>query len=173
METWFETVTDLHQGTDVLRRRTHGMIEAVEGRFRRVVLRPFPKVVSLPGIWLLGERYHTRRPGNRCLLYYDQPRRFPNFLTVKYFVSSRDTTWATPAQVLDVLDEIARLKRSDAILCALVNGRISDRAMHRYGWERHCPSRWFRHYIKRFYGDYPPQAGWLSSHAEPPEPALA
>jgi len=105
-------------------------------------------------------------------LYYDQPRRFRNFLTVKYLVSSRGTTRATLHRVLDVLDEIARIKGTDAILCTLVNGRISEQVMHRYGWGRHCPSRWYRHYIKRLYGDYPRQAGWISSVAEQVEPGV-
>jgi hypothetical protein len=164
---WFETVTDLRREAEVLRRRPYGVIEAVEGRFRRVVLRPFPKLTSLPEIAFFGRWYHGRRSGDRCLLYYDQPRRFPSFLTVKYLVSARGTTWATLGRVLDVLDEIARLKGSDAILCAVANGRISGQVMHRYGWERHCPSRWYRHYIKRLYGDYPPRAGWTSSPVEP------
>jgi hypothetical protein len=65
-----------------------------------------------------------------------------------------------------VLDEIARLKRSDALLCDVSNWRISERLMARFGWEPHCPSRWHRHYIKRFYGEYPPPAGWLEKSEE-------
>ncbi|NQT13708.1 MAG: hypothetical protein HQ582_13225 [Planctomycetes bacterium] len=172
MAAWFETVTDLRRDAEVLRRRSYGLIEAVEGRFRRVLLRPFPKLISLPEVSLFGRWRHGSRPGDRCRLYYDQPRRFRNFLTVKYLVSSRGTTRATLHRVLDVLDEIARIKGTDAILCTLVNGRISEQVMHRYGWGRHCPSRWYRHYIKRLYGDYPRQAGWISSVAEQVEPGV-
>ena len=156
-----ETVTDLSRGKDALCRGRHGVIEALDGRFRRVVLRPFPKIVSLPEILLFGRWHHQRRAGDRCLLYYDQPRRFPNFLTVKYFVSARGATYGTVCRVLDVLDEIARLKGSDALLCQVANWRISGQMMARWGWEPHCRSRWLRHYIKRFYGAYPPQAAWI------------
>jgi len=142
------------------------VIEAIEGRFRRVVLRPYPKLVSLPEISLFGGWHHGRRPGDRCLLYYDQPRRFPNFLAIKYLVSARGTAWGTLRRVSEALDEIARLKRADALLCTVANARISTEVMHRLGWERHCPSRWYRHYIKRFYGDYPPPAGWTSHPVE-------
>ncbi len=54
-----------------------------------------------------------------------------------------------------VLDEIARLKRSHAIVAEINNPRISDRLMERWGWERHCLSWRGRHFIKRFYGVFP------------------
>jgi hypothetical protein len=163
----FETVTDLHDGADLLCRRAHGAIEAAEGRFRRVVLRPFPTLISVPEILLLGGWYHRRRSGDCCRLYYDQPWRFPNFLVVKYVVSAHGTAYRTFRRVLEALDEIARLKGSDALLCELTNGRISGRMMARWGWEPHCPSRWRRHYIKRFYGRYPPPAAWMDAATEP------
>jgi hypothetical protein len=53
-----------------------------------------------------------------------------------------------------VLDEIARIKRSDAILTDAANFRISDRFLRRQGWERHTKARYHRNYIKRFYGEY-------------------
>ena len=106
-----------------------------------------------------GSRRHRERPGDRCLLYYNQPRRHPNFLALKYIVSHRDCTLATVQRRVDVLDEVARIKRSDAILCDVWNARISDRLLARWGWEPHSPSRWHRHYIKRFYGVYPAARG--------------
>jgi hypothetical protein len=161
----FETVTDLATGADALRRRRYGVIEVVEGRLCRVVLRPFPKIISVPEIAILGRWHHRRRDGDRVLLYYNQPLRFPNFLALAYVRSARRTTMATVCRALAVLDEIARLKQSDALLCDARNGRISSRVLARYGWSPHCPSRWHRHHIKRFYGVYPPPPAWL-------EPAL-
>ncbi len=151
----FQTVTDLDAGADVLRRRRHGMIEARRGSFQRVTLRPFPRLVSVAEILLLGRWWHGYRRGDRCQLYYSQPRRFPDFLALTYVISSRGTTYATLVRVLQVMDEIARIKRSDAILANVSNWRISRRLLARHGWEPHCPSRWQRHYIKRFYGEYP------------------
>ena len=131
------------------------MIEAADGRFRRVVLRPFPKIVSVPGAMLMGGLRHRRRPGDSIRLYYNRPRRFPNFLVLKYAESARRTSFASLTRALSVLDEIARLMRSDALLCDVSNGRISSRLLGRWGWEPHCPSWFHRHYIKRFYGSYP------------------
>ncbi|MFH1268457.1 MAG: hypothetical protein ABIK89_22270 [Planctomycetota bacterium] len=167
MRPLFETVTDLCGQADVLGRRAHGVIEAAEGRFRRVVLRPLPTLVSLAEVLLLGKWYHRRRPADRCLLYYDQPCRFRNFLVVKYVVSGRGTTYGTLGRTLDVLDEIARQKKTDALLCHLSNGRITPRLMTRRGWEPHCPSGGRGHYIKRFYGEYPAKPEWITVAAEP------
>ena len=82
---------------------------------------------------------------------------------VKYVVSGRGTAYGTVRRVLDVLDEIARLKKSDALLCHLRNRRISPEMMARRGWEPHCPSGGPGHYIKRFYGNYPPPAKWIAT----------
>ncbi len=121
-------------------------------------LRAWPKiVVALDAEWL-GRRDHQRRPGDRCLLYYNQPRRHSNYLSVAFVLSHRDGTLATFRRALTVLDEVARLKRTDAILCDAWNWRISDRLAARWGWEAHKPQRWHRNFIKRFYGVYPQPA---------------
>ena len=164
MQKWFETVTDLAAGVEILRRRRYGMIEAVDGQFVRVVLRPYPALFV--GSWeaMLGMLGWPRRrtlPGDCCRLYYNQPRSLPNFLALKYVVAGQCGTFATFRRVLEVLDEIARLKRTDALVCDAMNVKLSDRFMRRCGWEPHCPSRWHRHFIKRFYGTYPPPAPWI------------
>jgi hypothetical protein len=74
-------------------------------------------------------------------------------------VSGRGTKLRTVCRALEALDAIARIKRSDAILCDVANWRISREILARWGWEPHCPSRWHRHYIKRFYGIYPGVCG--------------
>jgi len=68
---------------------------------------------------------------------------------------------ALPSGIAPILDEIARLKQSDALLCDAISERITTRLLSREGWEPHCPSLFHRHYIKRFYGVYPPRQGWL------------
>ncbi len=60
---------------------------------------------------------HYLRRGNRCWLYYRQPRRLPQFLVLDYVISTRGSTLATFRGALNILDDLARLKRSDAILC--------------------------------------------------------
>ena len=149
----FETVTDLVSGADVLRRRRYGVIEVVDGELVRVALRPFPKFCLLhEPIW--GDWYHTSVAGDRCRLYYNQPRGFANFLALKYLLSSRGATLRTVRRALAVLEQIAEIKRTDAILCDAASLRISPRLLAREGWEPNRPSRWHRHHIKRFYGEY-------------------
>ncbi len=157
----FETVTDLVDQADVLARRPYGVIEMVDGRFRRVLLRPYPKMLLGPEALVFGAMHHRYRRGDRLLLYYNQPWRFRNFLALKYAISARETSMVSIARALDVLDEIARLKRVDGLLGDVSNWRISPRLLARFGWQPHCPSRWHRHYVKRFYGDYPPRAAWI------------
>ena len=150
MSRLFETVSDLNAQRDVLRRRAYGVIEVIDERFARVRLRPFPKRMSLVELWVAGRWHHSRRRGNRCLLYYNQPRSVPDFLSLVYVASAAGTTLKTLRTALAVLDEIARLKGSDALVCDVANSRISDRLLARWGWQSHCPRRWHRHFIKRF-----------------------
>ncbi len=159
----FETVTDAAEGGETLRRRRYGVIEVADGRFQRVRLRPFPKIASVPGILLFGGWYHQHRRGDCLRLYYNQPRRFPNFLVLKYIESARDTSMSTVIRALAILDEIARRKGSDALLCDVANWRITTKLLGRFGWTPHCPARFHRHFIKRFYGSYPASPPWLLS----------
>jgi hypothetical protein len=151
----FERITDFHAGAEVIRRRRYGMIEMAEGRLVAVHLRPWPKLISLGEIWLEEMVRRSARSADRCFLYYDQPLRCPTFLAVKYIVTSWGATFCTARGACLVLDEIARIKQIDAIVCDAWNRRISDRLLRRWGWERHMLHSRRRHYIKRFYGHYP------------------
>jgi len=152
----FQAVTDLTRHAEAIRRRRYGVIEVVDGSFRRILLRPFPTILVGPEVLWLGQWMHQRRAGDRLLLYYNHPRRFPNFLALIYALSARRTSVRSVHVALEVLDEVARVKKSDALLCDASNWRISERFMQRYGWVPHCPtSGWHRHFIKRFYGKYP------------------
>jgi len=156
---WFSRTLHDPFGTDRERllRSRYGVIETRGGRLWAIHLRPFPKIISgLEADWL-ARRYHDGRPGDRCLLYYNQPLAHSNYLALKFVLSESDSTLATFRRSLEVLDEVARLKRSDAILCDAWNLRISDRLLSRWGWHPHARRRWHRNYIKRFYGQYPPE----------------
>ncbi len=151
----FETVTDLRTDAATLRRRRYGIIEVRGRRFTAIHLRPWPKFVSLLGaMW--GQWYHRHSRGDRLWLYYNQPRRHPKFLALKYVVSSRNTSWASIVRASAVLDEIAAIKQSDALLCDAANLRLTPRLLARMGWQPHAPSRWHHNYIKRFDRTDPP-----------------
>jgi hypothetical protein len=151
----FQTITDLSADAEVVRQRRYGIIESSVGRLVAIRFRPFPKWASLPEVVFWGERRHRHCAADRCRLYFNQPLRFPNFLAVPYTVSGRGTKLATIYAALEALDEVARIKRIDAVLADVLNSRISDRLLARQGWTPHKPSRWHRHFIKRFYGEYP------------------
>jgi hypothetical protein len=152
------TITYWDAGRDQLRRRRYGVIETAVGDLAAVHLRPWPKLISWPEIWLTGDDYHAHGDEDRCFLYYNQPRRFPNFLALKYVVSTPGASYATFRAALVALDRIAELKGTDALLCDAANSRISDRLLARFGWTPHAPQRWRRNFIKRFYGAYPSAA---------------
>jgi hypothetical protein len=151
----FSTIEDWTAGRDELVRRRYGVIEATAGRVVAVHLRPWPKLISWAEIWPVGSAYHAQGQADRCLLYYNQPRQFSNFLALKYLSSTAGASYATCRAALLALDALAELKRTDALLCDAGNTRISDRLLRRFGWAPHKPQRWRRNFIKRFYGVYP------------------
>lgn len=158
MVNWPATITDFDANRAQIRARRYGVIETVAGRLSTVRLRPWPKLLALPEMVPLDPRYHAAGDADRCLLYYNQPWRMPNFLALKYIVSTSGTSYATFRAALKVVDAVAELKQIDAIVCDAANLRLSDRIMRRLGWEPHKPQRWHRNYIRRFYGEYPQTA---------------
>jgi len=159
MPVFFRTLSDpFCADRETLRVGRHGMIEVAQGRLVAIHLRPFAKTISALEAGWFGRRQHERVAGDRCWLYFSQPRRHSNYLALKYVISRRECKLATFIRCLTVLDQVAWVKRSDAILCDAWNLRISARLLARWGWEPHKPARWHRHYIKRFYGRYPEAA---------------
>ena len=155
---WFETVTDVAGQQETVRRRAYGVIETENGQFVRIQFRPWPKFISLLEIRLLGMRVHKQKKKDRCLLFFNQPIFHRNYLVIPYVLSFAGTSYATSRKAQHVLDQVAFIKQSDAILCEATNAKLSDRAMSRLGWEAHVPGSKRRHFIKRFYGDYPANA---------------
>lgn len=173
-ERWCAAAYDLDQDAAKLRARRYGTIVISAGKLERIVLRPWPKLVSLPEVWW-SDRQHSGQPHvDQCRLYYDQPWGMPNFLAIKYVVSSPGATYQSFFRAMQVIDAIACIKRTDAMVCEASNLRISDRLAQRWGWERHCLQSSRRHFIKRFYGVYPPRFDAHASLAsEPAEQAPA
>jgi hypothetical protein len=138
-----------------IRNARYAMIETRGGKLEAIHIRRFPKLIALPELWPVASSYHSLGTADRCLLYYNQPRSCPNYLALKYAVSSGGTSYATIRAATSTLDAIAAEKKIDAILCDAANTRLSDRLFARHGWEKHKPQRWHRNFIKRFYGEYP------------------
>jgi hypothetical protein len=151
----YETVTDIEAESEVVRRRRFGVIETVDGQFRRVIFRPWPKWISIPEVLFLAPWIHRRRGRDRCLLYFDQPRRQPNYLAVKYLLTYGGTSYASVVAARHAMDEVARIKQSDALACHVSNKRLTGRIMKRCGWEPLNDSPRCTLYVRRFYGEYP------------------
>lgn len=152
----WQSTTDLVAGVELIRQRRYGIIEVRAGRLARIMFRPWPTLISLPEVWWLGGGYHERGTGDTCWLYYNQPRSASRYLALMYAVSSSDARYPTIRRAAQILDEVARIKQADAIVCEASNLRISDRLLTRWGWEQHLLDSPQRHWIKRFYGSYPP-----------------
>lgn len=153
-----QTVVHLDRQAEQVRHARHGVIEAVEGRFRRLVLRPWPKLVSLADVFLFGPWFHRRSRRDRCLLYFDQPWGSPNYLAVKYLLTYGGTSYASVVAARNAIDEVARIKGSDALVCHVSNRRLSARIMTRWGWQPLNDSPRCSLFVRRFYGQYPPKA---------------
>ncbi len=151
----YTTVLDLDRQADLVRHARHGVIEACEGRFRRLILRPWPKLVSLADVFLFGPWFHRRCRRDRCLLYYDQPWGSPNYLAVKYLLAYGGTSYASVVAARRAIDEVARIKGSDALVCHVSNRRLSARIMNRWGWSPLNDSPRCSLFVRRFYGQYP------------------
>jgi hypothetical protein len=150
-----QSARDWRTGQSEIACQRYGVIETVAGGLVALHFHPWPKLFAWPEFWPVGAEYHAPGKSDRCLLYYNQPRRHSQFLALRYMVSQWGTSYATIRAALVTLDRIAELKQSDALLCDAANRRLSERLMRRFGWEAHKPSRWHRNYIKRFYGQYP------------------
>jgi hypothetical protein len=157
----FQTVYDLEQESNTIRRRAYGVIEVADGKFQHIRLRPWPKLISTMEINLTAGLKTNRIEKDICRCYYNQPFFHSRFLTLMYIQSSLATTRNTLVTTLNVLDTVARIKQSNALLTEVTNQRVSDRAMIRWGWERHCLNSKHRHFIKRFYGTHP--ESWYAS----------
>ncbi len=121
-------------------------LEAIYGRW-------WPFLGNMLQVW--WDRQLRCFPRDRCELYYHTPLSMPGFLTLSYVRAGPLTSLSTFYAATLVLDEVARVRRANAIVCNVTNNRISDRLMHRWGWEEHCQDWSGRHFIKRFYGRYP------------------
>src|SRR4029079_8160898 len=167
MNLTIETIREFAAGCERIRAGRYGVIETAGGTLRSVHLRPWPKLLAAPELLPLGPKYHRRGAADRCLLYYNQPRRMANFLALKYIVTTFGTSFRTFRAALTALDAIAEIKQIDAIVCDAANMRLSDRVMARLGWEPHKPQRWHRNFIRRFYGAYPSRGREVEVLARP------
>ncbi len=162
-ELGLEAVTDLAAQSVLLRQRRAGHIVVANGNLQAVFGRWWPYMGNqLRAAWDRRKKHSVSRKSNggnaandRCDLYFHTPLSAPQFLTLSYVHSSDSTSFATVYVATLVLDEVARIKGSLAIVANVTNDKISDRVLSRWGWQPHCLNWSGRHFIKRFYEKYP------------------
>lgn len=151
----FESVSSPLDDRQLIQSRRYGTIEVVSGELHRIRLRPWPRHGYVwEAKWLSGWK---ARVGDRdtCRLHYKQPIGHQRFLALSYIESTLDTRWKSVRTAMETLDTIAFIKQSNAIVTEVTNARVTDRLMERLGYERHLESSGGRHFIKRFWGQYP------------------
>ena len=153
----FQTISCPERDKDIVLRRSYGVIEVRNAELYAIHFRPYPKLVSVAEIkWSeFWQRSTATIQCDRVLLYFNQPLLHKKFLALKYFVSDYKSSLASIAVCLSVLDYVAKIKQTDAIVTEITNNRIKDRHLSHFGWEEHMQGKRARHWIKRFYGEYP------------------
>ena len=76
-------------------------------------------------------------------------------MVLEFVQSGPSTQLATFCGACQILDEVAKLRHSVAILAHVSTNAITDRLLRRWGWEPHAGNLAGRHWIKRFYDGYP------------------
>ncbi len=128
----------------------YGVVEVHNDHVYHIQRRLLPK---LPSIWEAWLDAHWRRlPENEVRLYYNVPYRCGGFMILAYARAGSKTSLASFRTGLSVLEEIAELKRLQAIVCHATNPRLTERVMNYFGYTRHASHLKGYHYIKRLTG---------------------
>lgn len=138
---------------DAIAQVTRGRIIMRAGRLDSIEQHWLRSPTSIAQVW--WESNHGRLRGDVCMLDYHVPSGLPNFLTLDYIRSGNETSYRTFIGAAHLLNDIAALRGSDAIVAHVTNVKLTDRFMHRLGWQRHQEHWRGRHFIRRFYDGYP------------------
>ena len=147
------TVSDPMSGAHELRRWRCGRIVMRDGQLIEIQRRLTCGNVSVAQVWWQAK--YGRSDDDSCWLDYHQPFGMPGFLTLDYVRSGALAGYKTFVGACHVLDQIAKVRGTLAMVAHVTNGNISDRLLKRLGWQRHQESWKGRHWIRRFYDGYP------------------
>lgn len=125
----------------------YGEIELFNGSLAAIYPRWWPRWGSQwESYW---DSYHRVLPADHCIAYFAFPRSAPGYMSVLYAHSGPNTQYKTIYRAVSTMDQIAKLRNSDAIVCQMVSERGTERLMNRWGYVRHALSLGDNHYIKR------------------------
>ena len=125
----------------------YGVVEVHNDHAYQIQRRLLPKMPSIWEAWL--DACWRRLPDNEVRLYYNVPYRCDGFMVLAYARAGSKTSLASFRTGLSVLEEIAKLKRLQAIVCHATNPRLTERVMNYFGYNRHASHLKGYHYIKR------------------------
>jgi len=148
-----DSISDPRVEERKIRRWKCGRIVMKDGKLVEIQHRMLCGNVSVAQVWLQAK--FGRREDDCCWLDYHQPFGMPSFLTLDYIRTGTLASYKTFIGACHVLDEIARIRATSAIVAHVTNRNISDRLLRRHGWERHMEAWKGRHWIRRFYQGYP------------------
>ena len=141
------SVSSVDGNSEKIRSWNYGELELSDGRLIRIVPRWWPRLGSQ---WeAFQDNYIRTLPVDFCRAYYAFPRRAPGFMSVLYAQSGPKTQYKTLYRAVVVMDEIAKLRDAQAIVCQTISPRASERLMNRWGYIRHAQSLGENHFIKR------------------------
>ncbi len=146
-------VTDPIRQADILKNWRSGRIVMRNGRLVAIRRRGFLAApASMIQVWC-----QTRfRSGEQDVCWLDyRSSRIGGLMVLDYVRSGPSTRLATFRGACQILDEVARLRQSVAIVAHVSTEAITDRLLVRWGWQRHAGNLKGRHWIKRFYDGYP------------------
>lgn len=140
-------VDSIHGSHDRIRTWRYGEVEVSNGEVVAIYPRWWPRVGSQWESW--QDSVHRTLPTDSCRAYYAFPRRAPGFMSVLYARSGPGTQYKSIARAASAMDEIARIRDAQAIVCQMISERGTERLMKRWGYVRHAFSLGDNHYIKR------------------------
>ena len=140
-------VHSIEQNRESLRSWRYGEIEIANGQLTSIYPRWWPRLGSRwESYW---DRYNRKLPTDFCVAYYAFPRSAPGYMSLLYARSGPSTQYKTIYRAVFTLEQIAKLRNSNAIVCEMISERGTERLMNRWGYVRHALSLGDNHYIKR------------------------
>lgn len=140
-------VTSIEGNAERIRSCNYGELELFDGKLLGIYPRWWPRIASK---WeSLRDSTIRSLPSDFCRAYYAFPKRTPGYMSVLYARSGPNTQYKTLYRAVVVVDEIAKLRDSHAIVCQMIHLRVSERLMNRWGYVRHASALGDNHYIKR------------------------
>jgi hypothetical protein len=125
----------------------HGVIVVQPDHSVQLFSRYWPRWPSRLGQWM-DERWR-RLPTGQVRIYFNQPRLSPGFLVLAYAQAGKQATLPTLRLSLNILEEIARRRNMQAIVCQATAVKLNERVMNYFGYDRHAATLGPNHYIKR------------------------